>query len=341
MKGGLLHPTSLQQPRHTWYLHSPKVEETACACSFHSHRPVTRSCHAATVIPSLLSTPPQAWTAVRHWPSAPIAATLTQLQLRSTGASELQLPSEWLLGLPRLRRLSFGNAISLDLSELPEAITGQAVATSGHIGAAAPAAAPAVAAALPPLEHLELNQAAVDEFGWRGLASGALLGGSLTSLQLSRCGLPSADTLRWSVTSWAASLEGAASAGMLQQQGAIGGSAAAAGISAVRGFSAQAVPFLALRKLVVGVPDQIDSLVAVAQLPALHDLTCYHLHCGDGGFGPEAPLRLTTLTNLTRLVMVPVVHDWVCSKTADDLRPLFPQIVEYEGPKVVMGSQQT
>jgi hypothetical protein len=137
----------------------------------------------------------------------------------------IQVHWSWLLGFPRLRRLELGRGASIDLAELTRQGLGEelaaaaaAVTSSGsRLGPRTPgladrafrssgaevaalaaadgaaegrAATTKAAAALPPLEHLALDQAELDCASWRALADSQLLGRTLTSLHLWRCGAP-------------------------------------------------------------------------------------------------------------------------------------------------------
>lgn len=271
----------------------------------------------------------QAWSAVCGLAlRGPVAATLTSLQLRCTGASAIELPPDWLLRLPHLRRLVCGHGVSLDLSELEETLEAATQLQQQQQLAAGAAAAPEGAGgpslaqlSLPPLEHLELDQEDLDDRGWGALAGPRLLGATLTSLSLSRCRPPPERVL--------------------------------SPAPRAPGAPAAPRPFPALRRLLMGVTDPAAALAAAAALTGLRDLSLHHLRCGDRGFGLGAPWRLEGVRELTRLVLLPVTAEAMrlaqaaqaaqaaraapgrgggCGVQPNDLWPL---MVTYEGPPLI------
>jgi hypothetical protein len=219
----------------------------------------------------------------------------------------IQVHWSWLLGFARLRRLELGRSVSIDLSDLsrqglarqlaaaaavvtspagrlgPETASpadgagrssgAEAAAGAAAEGAAERRAAATVVAALPPLEHLALDQLELDSAGWWALADGQLLGGALTSLQLWRCGAPPE--------------------GLAPQPHP-------AGMAAARGVAGQ--PFRALRKLHLGAGDETEAALKLASaLSRLEDLS---LDTATRAVYRSGDLpRLSALTRLTRLVM--------------------------------------
>ncbi len=221
----------------------------------------------------------QVWRALcEAWPGSPLAESLESLWLRCTGPGHVALPASWLLKFPRLRRLDCHSGVAIDFEDFEEELRASGLP-------------------LPPLEHLELDQAELDASGCAALAGGGLLGARLTSLVLSRCRLPARDELL---------RLGAAGVGGDDD----GGTAAGGPLSAARAEQRQQLvrrnpPFHALRQLTLGVSEPDASLTAVAALTGLRDLTLLHLRTGERGFAAGAARRLAALTGLTRLVMVP------------------------------------
>lgn len=265
------------------------------------------------------------------------------------------MPASWLLGFPRLRRLACGHALSLDLAGFDEAAA-ELLAAQRHRhhhhqqqppvdntpasqqAAAGPPIDPgggrphacAARAALPPLEHLELDQASLPEPAWRALAAATALGGTLSSLCLSRTGLPPR--------------------GLLLRLGAPapgGGGSAGSYESGTCDSAAGGAPFPALRGLEVGVPSEEGHLDSAAALTGLESLGLHHLRCGARRFGPGAPQRLAPLSRLMRLVLSPASEGWETwgadaagaaarrgAGELDGAETIWPGIVYYSGPRL-------
>jgi len=314
--------------------------------------PCTKPTHHAPN-PHTNTTEQQVWKVVcESWPAAPLAAHLSTLTLRCTGPGALTLPASWLLRFPKLQRLICQNGISLDFEDFQEDLAAEA-----DLRSVAPLQL------LPPLQHLELNQAELDDYGWPALAGAGLLGQHLTSLVLSRCGLPARDTLLQ-----------LGSAGLETDSGRGGGGGGGAPSSSLAGAAAAAAaagarlqlpsaglsnrpPFPALRDLTVGVSAPEETLPAVAALTRLRDLALFHLRTGQRAFSGGAAQQLSALTRLTRLVLLPaqapVELRWSREGDGDgggaeagaagdgeeynrrEPRRLFPLIERYSGPLLV------
>lgn len=304
-------------------------------------------------------------------PASPAGPHLTELHLGCAGPGEIELPSSWLLQMRRLRHLDCARGVTMDLSGIHASLAASPVTLPGDGGTCDISGWGAhhtadqdsqsysnhtsnsltsfhhhnssgcgrgrsssrgggggdgsSALSLPPLEHLALSQPRLGAAGWCALADGALLGAKLTSLELWRCGAPPPGLLR-----------------QLRARSSSSSCTSSLGGAAPGGFG----PFPALVRLHLGTSgDPSDAVEAAAQLIHLRCLSLHHAgSAARRGFGADDPGRLMALTELTRLVMMPVYTGyhvrWSLSQeprvpwTPEEaaLLAALPRLAFYDGP---------